>query len=218
MIGFVCGAIVPKNIDSGTSGSIPEALLVDFVLVFLFGASHSVMARPAFKAALTKFIPQAAERSTYVMVANLFLALLLWQWQPIKNIIWTSDPPLSWILLGTSVCGWAIVLWSTFLIDHFELFGMRQVVTNYRGIEPTSTPFIVRGLYKFVRHPLMLGFLIAFWFAPTMTLGHLFFTITMTGYILIGIYYEERDLAKHLGESYSQYRQKTPMIVPGMKQ
>jgi methanethiol S-methyltransferase len=217
MIGFVCGAIVPKNIDSGIRGSIPEALLVDFILVLLFGVSHSIMARPGFKKELTKYIPEAAERSTFVLVASIVLAILFWQWQPIDTPIWTSSPPLSMILMAVSLIGWAVILWSTFLIDHFELFGISQVLSNYRGVEHTSTPFVIRSLYKYVRHPLMLGFLIAFWFTPIMTVGHLFFTCAMTAYILIGIFYEERDLAKHLGDGYSQYREHTPMILPGTK-
>ncbi len=214
MIGFVGGVIVPKTIDTGVQGSLIEAFLVDFSLVLLFGLSHSVMARPAFKERLTKIIPRAAERSTFVLVANIVLAILYWLWRPINSVIWNFPPPVSWLLFCVSMIGWAIVFWSTFLIDHFDLFGMRQVWLNFHGLEYSARPFVVRGLYKFVRHPLMLGFLIAFWFTPTMTLGHILFAITMTVYIVIGVYYEERDLAKVLGEGYLRYKQETSMIFP----
>lgn len=214
MIGFVGGFVVPKNIDTGPVVPLAEALIVDFVLVLLFGVTHSVMARPAFKEQLTKFIPHAAERSTFVVVANIVFAILFWQWRPIPTIIWSVGSVPEAVLFAISMIGWVVVFWSTFLIDHFDLFGMRQVWLNYRGIEYTHRPFVVRGLYRFVRHPLMLGFLIAFWFAPTMTIGHMFFTVTMTVYILIGIYYEERDLAKVLGENYATFKEKTPMLFP----
>jgi methanethiol S-methyltransferase len=214
LIGFVSGVIVPKNIDTGISGSLPEAILVDFFLVLLFGLTHSIMARPAFKERFTKIIPQAAERSTYVLIANATLAILFWKWQPIDTVIWKSEPPISLILFGISMFGWALIVWATLLIDHFDLFGVRQVWLNYRDREYTSPPFAARGLYKYVRHPLMLGFLIGFWFAPTMTVGHLFFCIAMTVYILIGVFFEERDLVKHLGETYSRYRKQTSSIIP----
>jgi methanethiol S-methyltransferase len=214
MIGFVGSVIVPKNIDMGIQSPLLEAVLIDLALVLLFGVSHSVMARPAFKEQLTKFIPHSAERSTFVLVANIAFAILYWQWRPINTVIWSSSPPVSWLLFGVSMVGWVIVFWSTFLIDHFDLFGLRQVWLNFRDVEYTQRPFVLRGLYKFVRHPLMLGFLLAFWFAPTMTAGHLLFAIAMTVYILIGIYHEERDLAKMLGEDYLRYKEQTPMIFP----
>lgn len=214
MIGFVAGVVVPKNIDMGIQSSLLEAVIIDLALVLLFGVSHSVMARPAFKEQLTKFIPHSAERSTFVMVANVSFLILFWQWRPINTMFWSSSPPISWLLFGVSMVGWVIVFWSTFLIDHFDLFGLRQVWLNFRGVEYSSRPFVLRGLYRFVRHPLMLGFLIAFWSAPTMTLGHFLFAAAMTVYILIGIYYEERDLAKMLGEDYSRYKEQTSMIFP----
>ncbi len=217
LIGFVSGVIVPKNIDMGIPGPLAEAIFVDLILVLLFGVTHSVMARPAFKERVTKFIPDAAERSTFVLVASVVLAILFWQWQPIDTLIWSSDPPLNWLLLGVSMLGWVIVFWSTFLIDHFDLFGLRQVWLYYRGLEYSARPFVVRGLYKYVRHPLMLGFLIAFWFTPTMTLGHLLFAIAMTVYILVGVFFEERDLAKSLGEDYARYKEQTSMIFPWRK-
>lgn len=214
MIGFVGNVIVPKNIDMGIQSPLPEAVLVDVALVLLFGVSHSVMARPAFKQQLTKFIPHAAERSTFVLVASLVFAIIYWQWRPINTVIWTSSAPISWLLFAVSMVGWVVVFLSTFLIDHFDLFGLRQVWLNFRGFEYSQSPFVLRGLYRFVRHPLMLGFIIAFWFAPTMTLGHLLFAIAMTVYILIGIFYEERDLAKMLGEDYLRYKEQTSMIFP----
>ncbi len=214
MIGFVGGVLVPKNIDMGIQNSLIETVIIDLALILLFGVSHSVMARPAFKEKLTKFIPHAAERSTFVMVANVSFLILFWQWRPINTPMWSSSSPISELLFGISMVGWVIVFWSTFLIDHFDLFGLRQVWLNFRGVEYSSRPFVLRGLYRFVRHPLMLGFLIAFWFAPAMTLGHFLFAAAMTVYILIGIYYEERDLAKMLGEDYSRYKEQTSMIFP----
>lgn len=214
MIGFVGGVLVPKNVDIGIQTPLSEAVLIDLALILLFGVTHSVMARPAFKEQLTKFIPHSAERSTFVMVANLTFALLYWQWRPIETVIWSSSAPVSWLLFGVSMFGWVIVFWSTFLIDHFDLFGLRQVWLSFRGVEYSQSPFVLRGLYKFVRHPLMLGFLIAFWFTPVMTGGHLLFASAMTVYIMIGIYYEERDLAKMLGEDYLRFKEQTPMIFP----
>jgi methanethiol S-methyltransferase len=214
LIGFVNGIVVPKNINSGTSGPLAEAICIDLALLILFGLSHSVMARPAFKESLTKLIPKPAERSTYVLVASLALALLFWQWQPIDSVLWNCDPPFAGVLFTISMIGFVIVFWSSFIIDHFDLFGLRQVWLNYRGIEYTNNPFAVRSLYKYVRNPLMLGFVIAFWSQPKMTFGHLLFACGMTIYILIGIYFEERDLSKHLGEDYLRYMKSTPVIFP----
>jgi protein-S-isoprenylcysteine O-methyltransferase Ste14 len=217
MIGFVNGVIVPKNIDSGIQEPLIEALLVDAALVLLFGGSHSVMARPAFKKQLTRFVPHSAERSTFVLVTSLVLATLYWQWRPINTLVWNCAPPGDWLLFGISMLGWVNVFWSTLLIDHFDLFGLRQVWLNYRGLEYSAQPFVVRGLYKFIRHPLMLGFLIAFWFTPTMTLGHLLFAITMTVYMRVGVFFEERDLAEALGDKYLVYKDQTSMIFPGWR-
>jgi methanethiol S-methyltransferase len=214
LIGFVDGIVVPKNINSGNSEPLAEAICIDLALLFLFGFSHSVMARPAFKERLTELIPKPAERSTYVLVASLVLALLFWQWQPIDSVLWNCDPPFAGILFALSMIGFVIVFWSSFIIDHFDLFGLRQVWLNYRGIEYTTNPFVARGLYKYVRHPLMLGFLIAFWSQPKMTFGQLLFACGMTIYILVGVYFEERDLSKHLGEDYVRYKKQTSAIVP----
>lgn len=214
LIGFVESVVVPKNINTGSPGALPEVIFTDLALVLLFGVSHSVMARPAFKERLTKFIPEPAERSTYVLVASIVLALLYWQWRPESTVVWSISGPAGAVLYAVSLLGWILVLWSTFLIDHFDLFGLRQVWLNYRGVEYTAHPFVVRGLYKYVRHPLMLGFVIAFWATPTMTLGHLIFASAMTIYIFIGIMHEERDLSKFLGESYARYKEQTSMIIP----
>lgn len=216
MIAFVAG-VAPKNINTGTTGSLIEAIFIDGMLVLLFGLSHSVMARPAFKEYLTRIVPRAAERSTFVLTASLVLAFLFWQWRPINTVFWNFEAPIASLLFCISMLGWVIVFWSTFLIDHFDLFGLRQVWLHYCSREYTAPSFVVRGLYKYVRHPLMLGFLIAFWFTPLMTLGHLLFALTMTVYIFIGIIHEERDLARFLGENYSKYREETSMIFPWKK-
>lgn len=217
MIGFVEGVLVPKDINAGVAEPLPMVMLIDVALVMLFGVSHSVMARPDFKQLLTKFIPAAAERSTFVLVANVVFMLLFWQWRPAVDVIWSFSGLIAALLFCISISGWILVFWSTFLIDHFDLFGLRQVWLNFRGVEYSAHPFVVRGLYKYVRHPLMLGFLIAFWFTPLMTVGHLIFAIAMTIYIYIGVIHEERDLAKFLGDDYFLYREQTSMIFPWAK-
>lgn len=214
LIGFVESIVVPKNINMGPPGTFLEVIAIDLGLIALFGVSHSVMARPAFKEQLTKVIHPAAERSTFVLVASLSLCLMFWLWRPLTRVIWSFDGLLGTIIFTISMIGWVIVLYSTFLIDHFDLFGMRQVWLHFCSIEYSASPFVVRGLYKFCRHPLMLGFLIAFWFTPNMTYGHLLFAVAMSAYIFIGIWHEERDLEKHLGDDYLQYRQRTTMLFP----
>jgi methanethiol S-methyltransferase len=214
-IGFVGDFAVPKTIDSGPAGPWPEALLVDLVLLGLFAVQHSVMARPGFKAVWTRIVPRAVERSTYVLFSSLLLILLMWKWQAIPAVVWDVSAPLpKTILLALCAVGWLIVLLSTFMINHFDLFGLRQVFLRMRGIDYTPLHFTQRALYKFVRHPIMLGFVIAFWAAPHMSAGHLVFAIMTTGYILVGIYFEERDLMRSHSAEYGAYRARVPMLFP----
>jgi protein-S-isoprenylcysteine O-methyltransferase Ste14 len=214
-IGFVGNFGVPKSIDSGPAVELPGALVLDLVLLTLFAVQHSVMARPGFKAVWTKLCPRPVERSTYVLLSSLLLCLLYAKWQPIPALVWdVSSPLLANILLALSAAGWLIVLLSTFMINHFDLFGLRQVYLRMRGLDYTPLHFVQRALYKFVRHPIMLGFVIAFWATPRMSVGHLVFSIATTGYILVGIYLEERDLMKFHGAEYGAYRDRVPMLLP----
>ena len=214
-IGFVGNWVVPKSIDTGTTGPIGQSILINVVLLSLFAIQHTIMARPAFKTWWTKIIPVSIERSTFVLATSLLLLLLFWQWRPMPTVIWHIDQPvISTVLQGLSLVGWMMVFYSSFLIDHFDLFGLRQVILHFRGKEYTHPTFVVRSLYRWIRHPLMAGFLVAFWFTPTMTHGHLLFAVVTTGYIFFGIWVEERDLAKVLGEEYAKYRQRTAMIIP----
>ena len=214
-IGFVGDFAVQKTIDSHPGAAWPEALLVDLVLLGLFAVQHSVMARPGFKAMWTRIVPRPVERSTYVLFSSLLLILLMWKWQAIPAVLWDVSAPLPRaILLGLCAVGWLIVLLSTFMINHFDLFGLRQVYLHMRGFDCTPLNFTQRALYKFVRHPIMLGFIIAFWAAPSMSVGHLVFAIMTTGYILVGIFLEERDLMKSHGAEYGAYRARVPMLFP----
>jgi protein-S-isoprenylcysteine O-methyltransferase Ste14 len=214
-IGFVGNLIVPKSIDTGARSPIPVAALLDTLLLGLFAIPHSVMARPSFKRWWTQIIPLPMERSTYVLVSSLLLALVFWQWRPIPAVLWQVTLPAGrWLLLAIFWAGWAIALLSTFLIDHFDLFGLRQVYLHASGHPYTPISFKITGLYRYVRHPLMLGFLLAFWAAPTMTIGHLWFAASMTAYIVIALRFEERDLVGYYGETYQAYRRQVGMLLP----
>lgn len=216
-IGFVAGVVVPKDIDGGRAGALVPALLVDAGLLLLFAVQHSVMARPAFKRRWTRIVPVVAERSTFVLASSLVLALLFRAWQPLPMAVWDVQMPLArGALFLLSALGWLLVLSSTFLINHFELFGLRQA-WRY-GRPERQSPFVTRAFYRIVRHPLMLGFLIAFWSAPTMSLGHLVFALATTGYILIAVkFLEERDLVAQFGDTYRDYQRRVPMLVPRLR-
>ena len=216
-IGFVGNLVVPKTIDSGAVRPIQEALIVNMLLLGVFAIQHSVMARPGFKKWWTKIIPKPIERSTFVLLASLLLLLLYWQWRPIPTPIWVIENSVGQLLLqALYFLGWLIVFLGTFMINHFDLFGLRQVYLKLRNQEYIDLGFRVPGFYKFVRHPIMLGFLIAFWATPVMTVGHLLFAVATTGYILIALQLEERDLVNHFGEKYQEYRRKTSMLMPRM--
>lgn len=215
LIGFVENFLVPKSIDTGEVVPLSQALLINTLLVALLGVQHSTMARPGFKAWWTRMIPKPIERSTYVLITSALFCLIFWQWRPIPTVIWQVDhSTIRTLLIAVSVMGWGIALYASFLIDHFDLFGLRQVWLYFRGRPYVHPPFKRPPLYRLVRNPLMLGFLIAFWFTPDMTSGHLLFCLLFTTYILIGVSFEERDIERILGEDYRRYRAQTPMLLP----
>jgi protein-S-isoprenylcysteine O-methyltransferase Ste14 len=215
MIGFVSGAVVPKSIDAGPAVPTIQAVVVNLLLLSFFALQHSVMARRPFKQWWTRFIPNEIERSVYVLLASLILLLLVWQWRPIPAIIWSvEDPTAAAALTGLSLFGWLIVLFSSFQINHFELFGLQQVFANPADRAAGGARFKTPFVYRLVRHPLYLGFIIAFWSTPTMTAGHLLFAIVTTAYIFIGASLEERDLIALFGDQYRQYRERVAMVVP----
>jgi protein-S-isoprenylcysteine O-methyltransferase Ste14 len=217
-IGFVSDLVVPKTIDTGTVVPLAEALLVNILLMSLFAIQHSVMARRQFKQWWTQYVPKSVERSTYVLFASLSLALLFWQWRPIPTVVWLiGNPQIALAVTGLSIAGWLIVLTSTFLINHFELFGLHQVVNNLAGRPMPPLRFKTPVLYQLVRHPIYLGFIVAFWAAPVMTIGRLLFAAVTTAYIFVGIFLEERDLVAFFGDEYRRYKDRVSMLVPWRK-
>ena len=215
-VGFFADIAVPKGIDGSPGGSAPVAAVVDVLLLLLFAVQHTVMARPWFKRAWTRLVPVAAERATFVLCSVLVLALLFWLWRPIGGSVWHVPGWAAWALWVVYASGWLIGIGSTFLISHLDLFGVRQAYLPARGRAYRPLPFVERGLYRLIRHPLMAGFVIVFWAAPAMTTGHLLFAAVATAYIVVGIRFEERDLARELGEPYQEYRAHVPALVPGL--
>jgi protein-S-isoprenylcysteine O-methyltransferase Ste14 len=214
-VGFVSGLVVPKTIDSGRISSTAEALIVNLLLMTLFAVQHSVMPRRQFKQWWTQYVPKPVERSTYVLFSSLALILLFWQWRPIPGLLWHIEgPEMAATITAISFGGWLMALSSSFLINHFELFGLRQVATNLAGHDIPAPRFRTPLYYKFVRHPLYLGFIIAFWAAPTMTVGHLLFAAVTTAYIFVGIFLEERDLVDLFGDDYRNYKKRVAMLLP----
>ena len=217
-IGFAGNIVVPKGIDDGLEGPALTAILINVGLLSVFALQHSIMARPAFKRWWTTMVPKAAERSTFVLLTNLALCLIYWQWRPMLGVVWEIESgfagSLLWLLFWV---GWVLVLVSTFIIDHFDLFGVRQVVLHAQGQEYTHPKFKISVLYNRVRHPLLLGFMIAFWATPRMTVGHLLFAAVTTAYMLVAIQLEERDLVAVHGSDYEDYQRRVPMIIPRIR-
>ncbi|MGE2832378.1 methanethiol S-methyltransferase [Mycobacterium sp. SMC-4] len=215
-VGFVTGIGVPRTVDRGIESPLTEAVLVNLMLLGAFAVPHSVMARPGFKKRWTRIVPPAIERSTYVLVSSALLGLLFWQWRTMDVTVWHIEPPAAraviWVI---AAAGWATVVTSTFMLSHVELFGLRQVFDTWRSGKPDdANHFRTPMLYRLVRHPLMLGFVVAFWAAPTMTAGHLLFAAASTAYILVALRFEERDLIATLGDQYRRYRGDVPMLIP----
>jgi len=215
LVGFLANLAVPKSIDSPQIAGVAASLTVNLLLLGLFAIQHSVMARPGFKAMWTRLVPPAFERSTYVLLSSLLLALIFWQWRPLPQVIWEIPPgPWRMAVQGLYWAGLLIGFLSTYMISHWDLFGLRQVFLNLRKRPYVALEFRIVAFYRLVRHPLMLGFVIAFWAAPTMSLGHLVFAAAMTVYILVALQFEERDLVESVGQDYIEYKARVPMLLP----
>ena len=212
--GFFAGFGVPKGIDQGPGAAVQVAVTIDLLLLLLFAVQHTVMARPWFKRHWTRVMPEPAERTTFVLAATLVLALLFWLWRPVGGTVWSLSGPPADALWAVYAAGWVAAFSSTFLISHSDLFGLRQAWLHARRVTYSPPPFTQRGVYDRIRHPLMAGFVVIFWSAPTMTAGHLLFAVVATGYILVGIAFEEHDLIQSLGASYAVYRSRVPALIP----
>jgi protein-S-isoprenylcysteine O-methyltransferase Ste14 len=213
-IGFIGNFVTPTSLDAAATGSLGAALLIDIALLAVFALQHSIMARPAFKRRWTRVVPAVVERSTYTLFSSAALLLVFWQWRPIGAFVWSAHSTgVTWLLYGGFAFGWLLLLASTFLINHFDLFGLRQVWLYFRGRAYTEIPFRTPALYQLVRHPLYVGWLFIFWSTPTMTASHLLFAVLTTAYILIAIQFEERDLTRAFPE-YATYRKRVPMLIP----
>lgn len=214
-IGFVGNFVVPKSMDTGIVEPLGRALLINVLLLSVFAVQHSVMARKNFKQWWSKIIPPALERNTYVLLSSLALLLIFWQWRPMGGVIWdVSNTSLGSVLIGISLVGWLFVLISTFLLDHFELLGLKQAFSNLTGKKFQNSQFKTPGFYKFIRHPIYFGFTVAFWSTPVMTTAHLLFAIGTLGYTLVGIFLEEKDLVTVFGEEYKNYKSRVSMLIP----